>query len=104
MRQQALHGRCQIVAVACTAVIGLVLTGYFALLFLTAAASGYSEANLWWQPGLLVAVVALELFFLGRAVVRAVTSRDVIRLLAVILTELTLNMFLVPLLVGVPLF
>lgn len=104
MRQQALRGSCQMVAVAGTAVIGVVLTGYFALLFLTAAAYSYSEEHLWWQPGLLVTITALELVALCRALVMASTSRDVVRLLAVILTELTLNIFCTPLLVGAPLF
>lgn len=104
VRQQALHCSCQVVAVACTAVIGVVLSGYFALLFLSAAAYLYSEEHLWWLPGLLVAITALEFVFLGRAIVSASKSRDFVRLLAVILTELTLNIFFTPLLVGAPLF
>ena len=100
LRQTTLTGLGRAAAVTSAAVIGLALTGFFALTFLWRAAYLYSQVHLLWQPGVIAAITVLEIFVLGRAILRAATvAGEIDALICVILFELTVIVFFV----GVPL-
>jgi hypothetical protein len=98
--------RCgHVFGVAAAAVIGLVLTGFFGLMFLWTAAVFYFQAHLWWQPAVLAVTAAVELVFLGRAILLASMRRPraVDGLVCVIVVEAVFNLFFAAVLVPVPL-
>jgi len=102
--QQTIQRCGQLVSVAAMAVIGLALTGFFGLMYLSTAAHLYSQ-HLWWQPAVIAGTALLEFAILGLAILRAATMpgpRAMVDLFCVILIQFVFNMFFTAVFVPIP--